>query len=288
MGGLTTAALVACGGSEPSGDTLVLGGEASTTPSRLAVRFPDGFRTPSMAAVDSGPQRFPFIIFADDGFPLVTDAPETIDIELLFDGESIAVETVERHGAGQFTPYYPLVFTPGQVGSYVARAEFSDLDVEFRVEARVDVPLLQVGDKLPVFDTPTFDDLRGVELLCTRTDPCPFHEVTLTEALSNGKPTALLIATPAFCQTDVCGPSVEFLIETAADRDDINVIHAEVFAEDPNTIEGGGLPELAPLLTEMAMTFEPSLFVTDASGTIVDARHYAIDRREFSEALAKI
>ncbi len=218
---------------------------------------------------------------------MTNGAPEEIAIEVLYGGETLTVENVAIRGAGQFTPYYPLTFTPEAPGSYTARTEFSDIDVEFVVVERADTPLFHVGDSLPAFDSPTFDDPAGVNPVCSRSpEPCPFHEITLTEALSNGKPTAMLIATPAWCQTDVCGSNLEWLMELAASRSDINLIHSEVYADFDGDTSGGQLPNRAPMLEEWDIAFEPSLFILDGEGTIVDARHFAFDRAEMDEALS--
>ncbi len=268
LGTAAAAALAACGGGGPS-------------PDRLALRFPDGFRAPSTAVTGHGPQRFPFVIVADDGFPMQANTPDSIDIEVLFQGDTLDTYTVPAGGVGQITPYYALTFSPPAAGSYLARTDFSDFDVEFVVVERDETPLWQVGETLPGFDTPTFDDGRGVAQICTRVGgPCDFHELTLNEALSNGRPTALLISTPAFCQTDVCGPSLEDLIATASGRDDINIIHHEVFADVARDQDQGLLPVPAPLLVEWEYDFEPSLFVMDADATIVGASHFAFDRNE--------
>jgi len=275
LGSAALATLVACGSAEPNG----------LTPARLGLRFPDGFLQDSVAVANSGLQRFPFVVIADDGLPMISNTPESIEIEVLRKGELFTTETVQARGVGQFTPYYPLEFTPTETGSYVARTSFSDLDIEFIVVERTQTPLFQVGDSLPPFDTPTLDDARGVDPICTRTEPCPFHELTLTEALANGRPTAVIISTPAFCQTDVCGPSLEFVIDAAATRADINVVHAEVYKNFTADTNGGGLPEVSPLLAAWDMQFEPSLFVADASGTIVGARHFAFDRDETNQML---
>lgn len=275
-GSAALVALGACGSAEPQG----------LEPSRLGVRFPDGFQAPSVAVANSGPQRFPFVIIADDGLPMITNSPESIVIDVFRNGEIFTTETVAARGVGQFTPYYPLVFTPTEVGSYVARTDFSDLDVEFAVLDRSDTTLFQVGEALPPFDTPTFDDARGVDPICTRTEPCPFHELTLTDALTNGKPTALMISTPAFCQSDVCGPSLEFLIDAAGARLDINVIHAEVYEKYSADVDGGGFPTVAPVIEALGLEFEPSLFAVDAAGIIVGAHHFAFDRDETIELLS--
>ena len=46
-------------------------------------------------------------------------------------------------------------------------------------------------------------------------NPCPFHDVTLTEALAPGKPVVYMVGTPAHCQTGTCAPALEFLVESA-------------------------------------------------------------------------
>jgi hypothetical protein len=276
--GLTTAFVVACGSSESS---------SGISPDRLGVRFPDGVQARSVAVAGGSPQRFPFVVIANDGFPMTAvNAPEAIEVELRFEDETLDTLSIARRGSGQVIPFYPLVFTPEVPGRYFVKASFSDVNVEFEVLDRADVSLVQVGEQLPGFDTPTFDNERGVTPVCTRAEPCPFHEITLAEAVSNGAPTALLISTPEFCQTDVCGPSLEHLIEATATRPDINVVHAEVFADPRNP--AGQFPELSPIIKAWELEFEPSLFVADADGTIVQALHFAFDRDETIEAVGLI
>ena len=50
--------------------------------------------------------------------------------------------------------------------------------------------------------------------ICTlEPEHCPFHDVTLTEALAAGKPVAYYVGTPAFCDTGSCAPGLESIIE---------------------------------------------------------------------------
>ena len=85
-----------------------------------------------------------------------------------------------------------------------------------------------------------------------------------------------MVTTPGFCvQVDICGPSLDLLIDEAAERDGfagVNVIHAEVYAA-PTDEEVG---ELAPIMAELttddeALWYEPVLFVADAGGRIRSA-----------------
>jgi len=254
---------------------------------RLGVRFADGINAKTTFVADAGPQRFPFVLIAGDGLPLIEDNPSFLEMMVEFEGSTVGTFTVPVRGAGQFTPYYPLEFTPPSPGRYVVTADTVEMSSEIIVATRDEVSLPQIGDTMPAFKTPTFEDPAGVDPVCTRAEPCPFHTISLDDALANGKPTVLLISTPEFCQTDVCGPSVEFLIDEASDLGDLNVIHQEVFA-DPRNPDPVPFPEVAPLLAELELEFEPSLFVLDRSGTIVDARHYAVDREEMSEALSAV
>jgi len=235
-------------------------------------------------------QRFPFVIVAEDELPMVSNVPTSIDVEVLSEtGEVLLTQNIAARGVGSFTPFFPLRFTPPEAGNFLVRTEFAEEDYPFAAVDRADTTLFQVGEKLPGFDSPTVDDSRGVAELCTRFETCPFHSVTLTDAVTSGMPTALLIATPAFCQTDVCGASLDFLIDAVGDRQDIAVIHSEVYADfETDVNENGGLPTRAPMLEEWDYAFEPSLFVTDSSGTIVEALHFAFDSDEVADALALV
>jgi hypothetical protein len=156
--------------------------------------------------------------------------------------------------------------------------------VDFLVAEPAAVAIPQVGDPLPVVPTATFDDAKGVADLCTRAVDCEFHDIDLVDAAANGQPTVLLIATPGFCQTDICGPVVDLLIDETADRDDLNVIHAEVYV-DPADFETGAFPDLTDIVNEAALPFEPALFVADADNTIVARLDATFDRSELRAAL---
>jgi len=136
------------------------------------------------------------------------------------------------------------------------------------------------GRPLPPFDTPTFDDARGVEIVCTRSpDPCPFHDQTLTDALASGKGVVYLIGTPLFCSTGTCAPALESLIDLQPDYADRYVfVPAEVFTDDTAT-------QPAPAVEAANLTYEPALFVTDATGTVVERLDAVWDATELAEVL---
>jgi hypothetical protein len=163
-----------------------------------------------------------------------------------------------------------------------AKANGKDLTSSFSVVEPAQVKIPKVGDKLPPFDTPTTADGKGVNPICTHQPPCPLHDVTLTQALQSGKPVAYLIGTPAFCQTGVCAPILDNLI-TAHNRlgDKVTMVHAEVYTDNTATTT-------TPAVQAYQMSFEPCLWITDATGTVVERLDFVFDQGEIDAALAKV
>lgn len=123
-------------------------------------------------------------------------------------------------------------------------------------------PLPAPGQKAAAVPTPTEADLMGMAKLCTQNPPCGMHEVSLDEALREGRPVAITFATPAYCQTAVCGPSVQELDEVRTSRDwgDIAFIHVEIYSDEGVTV--------ADPVREWDLPSEPWLFTIAGDGTI--------------------
>ncbi|MDG2025804.1 MAG: hypothetical protein P8J50_01715 [Acidimicrobiales bacterium] len=246
---------------------------------------------PEFAMVHSVPQRVAYALH--DGIDIMrANAPDSINLVLRFGDEVIAAEELARRDVGTPTPYYSLHFTPPGAGVYTSVMTQGDLTTEhmFRVgePGSTDVP--QPGDILPAIATATFDDAMGVDPLCTRSKPCPFHTTDLVDALDAGdKPIVLSIATPGFCQTAICGPVINLLIDAAAERDDLHIVHAEVYVDphnDPGVATGTG--EFTPVVAAYALPYEPVLFVAQADGTILRRLDAVYDGSEIAEALALV
>jgi hypothetical protein len=188
-----------------------------------------------------------------------------------------------RHDEGLEAPYWPFRFTVNDPGIYtliIDGAQETGAAVQVSERSAILVPL--VGDPLPGFDTPTVDDARGVNPICTRTpEPCPMHDVTLTEALTLGKPVAYLVGTPAYCSTGTCSPALDGLL-AVRDRvgDEMVFVHAEIYTDSTAS-------SVAPAVTALNMTYEPALYITDATGTLVERLDAVFDAREIDEALER-
>lgn len=113
--------------------------------------------------------------------------------------------------------------------------------------------------------TPTFDDDLGMATICTAEPQCRMHEVSLDDALEAGRPVMVLFATPAYCQTAVCGPAVEIVDQARTEGDwppDLAWIHVEIYSDKGQT--------LADPVKKWNLPTEPWLFGIDAAGKITD------------------
>ncbi|MBI4934768.1 MAG: hypothetical protein HY828_12875 [Actinobacteria bacterium] len=259
-------------------DTTGAGGGA--TSDTLQVGFQVVQRFPSTPLFTPGEVRLP--VSLSDGQNLLPAGPAELPgwIETI-DGERVADITAIFRAAGIAVPYYEIRAELSTAGFHVLR--FPDDDgngATFEVVDASKVASPVTGTPLPPFDTPTVDDHRGVEPFCSLTpDPCPLHDITLTDALKSGKPVAYMVGTPAHCQTGTCAPGLEFLVaEHERLGDAVVMVHADVYADDAATT-------LAPAVNALGVDYEPIIYFCDATGTIVDRLDGVWDSAELRERL---
>lgn len=270
LSGLT---LAACGSSNAA---------KSSGSSELDQSFVVAARYPSTVLVP-GTVRLP-VSFAKGTSPEL-QGPESVRGRLIDDKGKVVADglTATRHAEGLPVPYWPFVAEIPTAGLYTLQVEGASADgsaVQVLTPGEVLVP--QVGQSLPPFETPTVADGHGVDPICTRKPACSLHQMTLTEALALGKPVAYLIGTPAYCQVGICGPVLDLLL-AAHDRlgDKVVMVHSEVYTDDTIKV-------VAPAVLAYQLDYEPSLFLADATGKIVDRLDAVWDKSEQDAALAKL
>jgi hypothetical protein len=215
------------------------------------------------------------------------DLPSTLTAKLVnADTQEVVAESLsaDRHDTGLTIPYWPFrvdIDKPGIYTLIVDGGPEEGAAIQVLNATEVLIPL--VGSQLPGFDTPTFDDHRGVEPLCTRTpEPCLFHNITLNEALALKKPIAYLVGTPAHCNTGTCSPALEALITVKNSIGDaMTFLHAEIYTDDKATT-------VAPSVVALKMEYEPAIYITDTSGKIIDRFDAVFDAIEINAAIATL
>jgi hypothetical protein len=129
--------------------------------------------------------------------------------------------------------------------------------------------------------TPTTKDPRGVDPICTRDPACPLHDSSLDEVLGRGRPVAFLVATPAYCQVDVCGPVLDLLVDQGDTFGGVEMVHAEVYTDD--TLESA-----TEAVRAYKLPTEPVLYLAGADGTIRERLDNIYDTTELAAALEKL
>jgi len=215
------------------------------------------------------------------------DTPEVLSVSILDAAGKVVVEPVDvrRHAKGLPRAYFPLRFTVDEPGIYTGRTEVDgeSLEMAIQVDSAEDVLAIQVGERLPSMATPTSADPHGVDPICTNDPVCSLHDVTLTQALGEATPIALLVSTPKFCQVSICGPVLDVLLKVAGDYSTVRPLHVEVYAHPEEEID-----TKAPVVDALGLTFEPCLILAGADGKVVERLDTIFDEDEVSEALAKI
>ena len=240
------------------------------------VLVPGEVRLPISLAQQSG------IITTDSDFKF----PESLSAKIVdLSNDKVIIENISAklHGVKISLPYYPFYAEIAAAGNYLLIVSGGPQDgAAFSVLERNQVLVPKTGDSLPSFDTPTFADHRQVEPICTRQPkPCPFHEVTLSDALKLGVPVAYLVGTPSHCSTGTCSPALDGLIEVATRVGNrAAFVHAEVYADKAATV-------IAPAVKALGLTFEPTLFIVDATGEIIQRLDAVFDSLEITDALAR-
>ncbi len=231
------------------------------------------------------PQRLPFVLFESTGGLLpVADAPAELGVTFAKGAATVDAGRTARRGDDVDRPYYPVAATFPEAGDWsvvVDAGTGTTLESAVIVNATSSIP--QLGQPMPSAATPTLADPLGVGTICTRDPVCPFHDLSLDAALAAGGPVAVLISTPEYCQVGICGPVLDLLIEAAPGRPDLAVIHIEVFTEATSSSTG---PASALVSDTFGLTYEPALFVSDATGTVSARLDNIFDSVELAEALA--
>ncbi|MDX1619426.1 MAG: hypothetical protein R3320_00445 [Nitriliruptorales bacterium] len=273
-------ALAACGGDEPTEQPTA--GGATNSPV-------DGEQAVSGALEAAGIEGPPVLTVLVATFEMLTGEGRRMQFALLDEqGTPLLDEDVEAYlvrasdqvvATGPTTP----TFYGGELGDrgvYVFESGLEepglyDLVVATPDKSRAGTAAVRVirpeesalplaGDPFPTVETPTNEDPKDLEELCTRDPECGMHGTSLATALDNGSPVVLTIATPKYCSSRICGPVVDVVLGVKEDlgRDDVVFIHAEVFTDAGNTP--------TEIVSELQLPTEPWTFVINGDGSLAD------------------
>lgn len=275
------------------------GGSGSAIPSSSGPPA-SGSVPPSAAQSPKGPEILPILVNSDitqgpnrflfsltDRQNRLVAAPD-VTVHLRFYDVDTAPDTVLFEADARF-----LWAIEGEQGLYVASVDFPDdgrwgtlfeatfpgggvrtVRADYEVTETGRTP--PIGARVPSVATPTLADVGGDPARLS-SDPDPdlrLYQTSIADAIAAQRPFVVAFATPAFCESRLCGPSLETVKAVAAEYPDITFINVEPYRM--RFAEGRLQPELnsqgqlqAAAWTEAwGLPSEPYVFVVDGDGAV--------------------
>jgi hypothetical protein len=237
---------------------------------------------PAAQAFDVGPNRYPFGVFTlsneqvDDAEvalyfakdekkgPVIGPLPAqvtSLEVKPAYRAagedpdQAKNVYVVPRVDFDRKGPWVGLAMLKGKNGLEAARVSAPPVVGDNKVP--------KVGEKAPLIHTPTASDVGGdLSKIDTRVPHDQMHQVDFADVLGK-EPIVLVFATPALCQSRVCGPVVDVAQQVADEyKGKADFIHMEVYND--NDISKGIRPQLEAFNLET----EPWTFLIDRKGII--------------------
>ena len=304
---LAVGACAAPAGSTPGGSS---GADAGSYPgwpvgpaSGLAV-LPSIVNAPGELAV--GPSRFLFTLLDPTSGAPISDP--TIAAQLGF--FDLARDPAHQVATADGSFVWAI---PGQVGLYHAAVDFpssgdwgvqldlrggkagpdATVRLQFEVAAHSSTP--SIGEAVPSIVTPTAATADAIRRISTDPDPDPaFYAVSESKALADHEPFVLVIATPKFCTSRICGPTLDHVKALSpAYLSTVDFIHVEPYVlrwtgqDLQPVLDAQGDLQLLPALAPLHLLSEPWVFVVGRAGTLVAKFEGAFGDDEFKAAVAK-
>lgn len=263
------------------GGLLLLAASCSSTPTPLAVI------ASHPASVGIGEQRI-LIALIDPATNEFIAAEDLAASATLRDEDGTPLETVDLE----------FVWTLPEVrGIYVANFEIPEAGVYQLSVAAEDMtetgptgfqavaePVgIEVGDTAPASVTRTASDYPDLSVISSDPNPDPdLYRLSVAEAVGNQRPSVVIFATPAFCESQACGPMLDQVKGLRGAYPGIDFVHVEVY-EDLQVQSREELT-LVGAVTEWGLPSEPWVFVVDSEGLVTAAFEGAVNNQELLDA----
>ncbi len=154
--------------------------------------------------------------------------------------------------------------------SIPADGEWGPRSAIIGVDVKEDASTPDVGEDAPRTPTKTVKDVSDVRHLTTAFKVNPnLYQISLADALQNGKPTVVVFASPAYCTNAVCGPQDEVLTQLEeAYRGQANFVHVDIY-DNPQEIQGDlSRAKITPAVTEWGLQSIEWTFAVSREGKV--------------------
>ena len=257
-------------------------GTVTCGPTRLMFSFLDDQNVPVAKSDRSAGVKL-FDLGADPAKP-VAEATATF-IWAIEPRVGVYVADVSPPTAGE----YGVEFTTTPPGG---NAEIIRMTMQVQPSSNV----ISVGDKAPASSTPTLDQVGG-DVSKISTDPKPvkaFYETSIADAVAAKEPFVVAFATPKFCVTQQCGPTLDRLKPIAERHPKVTVINVEPYllkdvdGQLQPVLDANGNLTPTQATNEWRLPTEPWVFVVDRNGVVTRSFMLIFSDDELDEAMAEV
>ena len=168
--------------------------------------------------------------------------------------------------------------------------------VRLTFPVRSEVPTIRVGQPSPASKTPTAADVGGdLSKISTDQKPDPvFYQTSVADALAAHKPFMLVFATPKFCASAQCGPTLDQFKPIAAGHPEVTFINVEPYKLQ--LVDGALQPILdaknqlqaTEITDQWGLLSEPWIFAVDRAGIVRGSYEVTITPGELEAILPVI
>ena len=184
---------------------------------------------------------------------------------------------------------YMTTATFDSAGSWGAEVTVTGDGLDETVNAAFDVAQSgttpELGAPAPPSKTLTSRDVDDLAAITTDTDPDPaFYRVSIKDALAQKEPFVAVFATPKFCTSQVCAPTLDIVKKASKGFPGVTFIHVEVYKnlDDPSNLQ----PVRA--VREWGLPSEPWVFIVDAKGKVAAKYEGTLTADELRAALEQL
>ena len=292
-----------CGGSdEEAGTGLADTGTTQDVPGWVASRLrekagEDVSLTFGNADHAIGENRISFVIVRGDGGLVQKPNADVIivregttsglktDAHLVPLGPHSHPEGTAPHDHPETTDLYVMNAKLSSPGRYwlVAEPRGASIQAAGSIQVRTKTRSPSLGAKAISVDNPTVSDAPAAKITTARPPDTALLRYSIADSLRAGRAFVVAFATPAFCESRTCGPTVEVVdkVRRTFERRGIRFIHVEIYeGNDPSR----GLNDW---FGKWKLPSEPWVFIVDRKGLIRAKFEGAVSVEELDAAVRK-
>ena len=177
-----------------------------------------------------------------------------------------------------------------------ADADGAPLSIRFTTRIASTATALRPGSPAPTLSTPTLKTSEyGLAGISTDPDPLPrLYKYSAADLIAAGTPFVIVFASPAFCVSQACGPTISVVKEAAARHPGALILHVEPYLMEWNgsrvipTLNASGRLQPSDVATAWRLPVEPWVYTVDSNGVIIHSFEGVIGDAELDAAIKEI